>query len=311
MAGPGTLLVLGATGFVGGHLDRAARRAGFAVVGTSRRAGEADLVCDLLDASSVADAVKSAAPAAVANLVALSSVSKSFELPALTFDVNTVGTVRLLDMVARHAPDAHLLCVSSGDVYGAVDPGRLPAREEYEPRPASPYAASKAALELACEQYRKTAGLKVATVRAFNHTGPGQSDSFVASSFARQIAETERAANNELTLETGDLEVRRDFSDVRDIVRAYLMLIERRIDGTFNACSGRGVRMRELVDLLATATDLRIRSEVRMDRLRPSEVRALYGSADRLRERTGWEPQIPLAQTLADLLGWWRERVRR
>lgn len=304
-----TLLVVGATGFVGGHLVSAARDAGFAVVAAARRPGEADLVCDLCDGPSVEEAVRATAPDAVVNLAGLSSVSQSFATPAEAFEVNTVGAVRLLDSLARHAPKAHVLCVSSGDVYGSLPASALPAVEDQKPQPRSPYAASKAAMELACEQYRRSAGLAVTTVRSFNHTGPGQSEAFVASSFARQVAEAERSAAAAAVLRTGNLELIRDFSDVRDIVRAYMLLLERGIVGTFNACSGRGVRVRELVDGLSEHARIPVRTEVGSARLRGPEIASLYGSPGRLQESTGWKPELPLSRTLGDLLAWWREKL--
>jgi len=153
------------------------------------------------------------------------------------------------------------------------------------------------------------AGLTVTVVRSFNHTGPGQADDFAASSFARQIAEAERSGAAEAVLRTGALDLVRDFSDVRDIVRAYLMLLERRTAGTFNACSGRPVALRGLVDGLSEHARIPVRNEVEGARLRGVEVKSLYGSPERLRESTGWKPELPLARTLGDLLEWWRERL--
>lgn len=308
MGGARTLLVVGATGFVGRHLVSGARSGGFSVVASARRPGEADLACDLRDTASVEEAVRTTAPDAVVNLAGLSSVSQSFATPAEAFEVNTVGAVRLLDAVARHAPEAHVLCVSSGDVYGALPASALPAVEDQPPDPQSPYAASKAAMELACGQHREATGLTVTVVRAFNHTGPGQSDAFVASSFARQIAEAESSAAAAV-LRTGNLELVRDFSDVRDIVRAYLLLLERGIAGTFNACSGRAMELRELVDVLAEHARVPVRTEVDSARLRGAEITSLYGSPARLQQSTGWKPELPLSRTLGDLLTWWREKL--
>jgi GDP-4-dehydro-6-deoxy-D-mannose reductase len=309
MSSRGQVLLVGATGFAGRHMRSAATEAGFDVVGTSRRPGACEVVCDLLDPASVDRAVKSAAPVRVVNLAGVASVSRSFREPAEAFRANALGTVNLLDAVARHATDAHVLCVSSGEVYGDVPASALPVTEERPPHPTSPYAVSKAAMELACDQYRISGGLRVAVARAFNHTGPGQSDSFVASSFARQVAEAEHGGQDVVILRTGDLSPTRDFSDVRDIARAYQLILEREIVGTFNVCSGRGTPLQQLVDLLGNATSLSIRTTVDASRVRPADPSVLYGSPQRLREETGWEARIPLAETLCDLLGWWRERV--
>lgn len=303
------LLLLGATGFAGRHFAELAAQSGYAVIGASRRPGAAEITCEIAEPGSVAAAVREAAPVAVVNLAGASSVSASWREPREAFDVNAVGTVHLLEALEREAPQAHLLCVSSGEVYGAAPEDRLPLTEGAPIQPLSPYGLSKAALEIACDQRSGDAGPRIAIVRAFNHLGPGQSDAFVASSFARQVAEAERDGLDEVSLATGNLSPARDFTDVRDMVRAYLLVLEEGLEGTFNACSERATQVRELIDHLQAATALPIRTEVDPSRLRPAEAEVLYGSAARLREATGWSPQIPLERTLADLLGWWRERL--
>jgi GDP-4-dehydro-6-deoxy-D-mannose reductase len=304
-----TVMVIGGTGFAGRHFVAAANGADLGVTTASRRRGQADLVCDLLDPASIEAALRSSSPDVVLNLAGAASVALSFHDPATTFRVNALGTLNLLEACTRVAPRAHLVCVSSGEVYGTVPESELPATERRQPRPVNPYATSKASMELVCEQYRGTTELRVAVVRAFNHTGPGQSDVFAASSFARQIAEGERDGRASVTLRTGNLDVERDFSDVRDIVRAYLMVVEQELTGTFNACSGEPTRLRHLVDHLAAATQLPVEIRVQSDRMRPGESPIMYGSAERLRESTGWIPEIPLRTTIADLLEWWRQRM--
>ena len=303
------MLVIGASGFAGSHLTTAARAAGFEVAGTARAAGRADLRVDLTRSDSIERAISETSPDVVANLAGFSSAGLSFERPAAAFEVNTMGSLRVLDAVARHAPRAHVLCVSSGDIYGEVARSSLPATEELPPNPASPYAASKVAMELACEQWERMTGMKITVVRPFNHTGPGQSERFAASSFARQIAEAEARGIETVTLRTGNLELIRDFSDVRDIVRAYLTLLEQGLTGVFNICSGTGVRLREIVELLSRSARIRVRSEVDPQRLRAAEPEALFGSFRRLEHGTGWHPEVPLSRTVADLLEWWRGRL--
>jgi GDP-4-dehydro-6-deoxy-D-mannose reductase len=303
------ILLLGATGFAGAHFRRAAQADGTEVIGAARHG--ADVTCDLLDPASVRSAVTAASPAAVVNLAGAASVAASFQAPAAAFEVNATGVLNVLDAVAREAPEAFVLCVSSGDVYGVVDEARLPASEDEPPAPVSPYGSSKAAMEILCGQYARSAGLEIAVLRAFNHTGPGQSDRFAASSFARQIAEAERDGADEVVLETGDLSPARDFTDVRDVVLAYRMVIEERIAGTFNVCAGRPTRVRELVEHLDAATELTVRTEARPERMRSGEAPVLYGLPRRLEEACGWSARIELAQTMLDLLEWWREMVRR
>lgn len=304
------LLVLGAGGFAGTHLVRSAREAGVEVMRAGR--GESlDLKCDLLDPGSIRRALSDSAPDAIANLAGASSVAASFRDPLAAFEANATGVLNLLGAVAELSPDAHILCVSSGDVYGSVPEAELPLTEDRSPAPISPYGASKAAMEVICGSYERALGLRIALIRAFNHTGPGQSDAFAASSFARQVAEAELQGTAEVDLRVGDLTRARDFSDVRDVVRAYLEVVEKGITGTFNACSGRPTRVGELVEHLQAATELPVRITVEPGRLRETEAPVLYGSPDRLRAATGWRSTVPLETTMRDLLDWWRDRLRK
>ena len=244
------------------------------------------------------------------NLAGSASVGASFGDPGGAFAVNALGVVNLLAAVAERRPQAYALCVSSGEVYGRPESDdELPFTEADFPKPVSPYGASKVAMEAACGQYARGEGLRVGVVRAFNHTGPGQSDSFAASSFARQIAEAEARGEEGLALRTGNLDVERDFSDVRDIARAYVALCDRELTGLLNACSGRAVPVRALVDHLAAASPLEVEIETDPARVREGEAPRVYGSHDALTAETGWEPEVPLDRTVGDLLGWWRERV--
>ena len=306
------LLVIGATGFAGRHLAAAAEDSGWEVVRAARRAtDEADIRCDLLEPASVGEAVKATSPDAIANLAGSASVAASFRDPAEAFEANATGALNFLEAVARHRPEAYALCISSGDVYGGAGESELPFTEASPVRPASPYGASKAAMEAICGAYARISGLDIGVARAFNHTGPGQSDAFAASSFARQIADAEQRGEPEVVLTTGDLGVRRDFSDVRDVVRAYLAVTERRLAGTYNVCSGEARPVGDLIELLGEASPLEVSTEVDSTRLRPDEPRIVYGSAQALFEAVGWQPRNPLERTVRDLLDWWRERIRR
>jgi GDP-4-dehydro-6-deoxy-D-mannose reductase len=302
------LLLIGASGFAGRHFAHAARAAGLEVVGTSRSGGE-DLVCDLLDPGSIEKALSETSPAVVVNLAGEASVSRSWRDPSGTFLANAMGTLNLLEAVCARAPDALVLCVSSGEVYGGVPSDQQPVTEDSEVRPLSPYGASKASMELICGQYAASRELRMLVFRAFNHFGPGQSDAFAASDFAHQVALAERDGADEALLGVGNIEARRDFTDVRDMVRAYLGGVESGLTGTYNACSGSAVAIRTLIDLMGQATELPIRVEVESRSLRSSDQPVLYGSADRLRAEIDWAPAIPPERTVADLLDWWRAKL--
>lgn len=304
--------MLGATGFVGRHLVTQANDAGLSLARAARDDGPGvDLVCDMLDPDSLLRALEGREPAAVANLAGFASVGQSFRQPARCFEVNATGTLNLLSAIERWGGDPYVLCVSSGEVYGAPPEDSLPATEELDLDPLSPYASSKAAMELVCGQYAH-AGLRIGVARAFNHTGPGQSDSFIASSFARQIADYEAKGGGregEIVLEVGDLSPRRDFSDVRDVARAYLAMVEHELEGTFNVCSGQARPLTDILSGLQRAAGRPISTRTDPERLRPGEAPINSGSYAKLEERVGWRPAVPFERTMSDLLEWWKERV--
>jgi GDP-4-dehydro-6-deoxy-D-mannose reductase len=201
----------------------------------------------------------------------------------------------------------------SGAEYGPIGPGSLPVTEEHPLRPQSPYAASKAAVDLLAGFYADAFGLKVVRTRAFNHAGPGQTDDYVVSTFARQIAVAEANGGKEgkLTIETGDIDVRRDFTDVRDVVRAYAMALEAGSPGqVYNVCQGQSIAVAEILAELSRHTDLEIEQRTDPARLRLNEARDFAGSSARLTEATGWRPEIPLSETVSAALEWWRVEVR-
>jgi GDP-4-dehydro-6-deoxy-D-mannose reductase len=305
------MLLIGADGFAGRHLRADAVDAGLEVIGTARTPGAAELACDLLDPASIESALGEARPRLVANLAGAASASESWSDPRAAFEANALGTLNLLEAVAGQHPRPYVLTVSSGDVYGEVAAGELPITEERPPRPLSPYAASKAAMEVVCGQYARSGGLAIAIVRSFNHVGPGQSARFAASSFARQVAEAEAERATAVALRVGNLDLERDFTDVRDTVRAYRLLLEAELAGTYNVCSGKPTPVRDLIRMLDTATPLEIETIVDEGRLRPTEPEVIYGSHRRLTEASGWSPELPLAGAVAALLDDWRGRVGR
>lgn len=304
-----TMLITGAGGFLGRHLLVAAREAGLRVVPASRAGDGEALRCDLLDPASVEASLEGVRPDLVVNAAGAASVGRSWERPAETFAANATGVLNLLEAVARKAPEAHVLCLSSADVYGVRGAGELPLREEVEPRPVTPYGASKAAMEVLCGQYALARGLRIGIVRAFNLVGPGQSPQFAVPGFARRIAAAEHAGEAGVELSLGNGDAVRDFVDVREGARALLELSRRQLRGTYNLCSGRGATIDELATELAAAA--RIPVAVRHDPglERPADPPALVGDPGRLREASGFAAETPLARSLGDLLDEWRSRM--
>jgi GDP-4-dehydro-6-deoxy-D-mannose reductase len=306
-------LITGASGFAGGYLARECCAAGDQVLGISRRGtspyGEG-VVVDLIDAAAVRTAVRSFAPEVVYHLAALSSVGRSWEEPAGTLQDNVASAVSVLEAVRLDAPAARLVWVSSCQVYGT--PERLPADEDARLRPDNPYGVSKAAGDLLAGVYADAHGLDVIRARPFNHTGPGQPSFFILSSLARQAAEGRLAGADTLRVVTGNPDTRRDFTDVRDVARAYRLLAERAEAGIYNVSSGRSVSAAEQVQLLAELiAPIEVRHEVDPDRVRAHEVLDLSGSHERLTAATGWRPEISLRDTMSDAVEWWERELAR
>ena len=292
-------LITGAGGFVGPYLTGHLADCGDEVHGT-------DVDVDVVDAEGVRRAFDDLRPEAVYHLAAASHVGTSWSAPVEVLRVNAEGTLNVL-LAALEAGVRRVLLIGSAEQYGRISPDDLPVRETQPLRPVSPYGASKAAAEMVASHAWHGRGLEVVCVRAFNHLGPGQSDALVASAIARQIADAEAAGGG--VVRTGDLSPRRDFTDVRDVVRAYRLLVEHGVPGeAYNVCSGRDVAIQEVADLLARLATVAVTFELDPDRLRPAEVQVVRGDNTKLREATGWQPEIPLEQTLGDVLAWWRQR---
>jgi GDP-4-dehydro-6-deoxy-D-mannose reductase len=282
-----SVLVTGPNGLVGSHLGETL---GDAFV---------PLEADVLDTAALAAAIRDVKPAAVVHLAAESSVGGSWEGASRTWTVNVIGTVNVLEAVRAEQPAARVLVVSSGEVYGNADV--TPTPEDAPLQPLSPYAASKAAAELACAQ-AAARGLDVVVARAFPHTGPGQDERFAIGSWTRQIARLEAEGGGALLV--GDLSAERDLTDVRDVCHAYSLLLDRGVKaGTYNVASGRAVPMSRVVELLVDIAEARVRVQRDEARQRPIDIPRLTGDPARLQAATGWKPRIPLEQTLADTLG--------
>jgi GDP-4-dehydro-6-deoxy-D-mannose reductase len=293
----GPALVTGGTGFAGRHL--------LALLPEAVSPSRSEL--DLLDAGAVRSAVREASPAVVFHLAALASVRRSWEEPAETLTGNVAMTANLLEAVRLEAPEATIMLIGSGEVYGP--PAALPVDENALLRPQNPYAVSKAACDMLAGQYTDAFGMRVVRMRPFNHAGPGQSDDYVVGTLTRQVAQAEAAGQEEVLLRTGNPDSARDFTDVRDVARAYVAAGS--LDGgAYNVASGRAVTVRELIELVRTASRLPVRHEVEPARVRAHDVPEVRGSAARLHEATGWQPEIPLERTVADAVEHWRDRLR-
>ncbi len=289
--------VTGSSGFVGRYLVPYLRSLGDDVV-TLDRSGSRPV--DVTDSAQVRALLRSARPDVVYHLAALSHVGQSWDAPETVFQVNAGGALSVL----RASADAgveRVLVVGSADEYGAVGPEDLPLTEEAEIRPVTPYGASKAAADLLALQAFLGDGLATVRVRAFNHTGPGQADDMLIPALAHRIANAERAGGSKISV--GHLDILRDISDVRDVVRAYRLLVEHGVPGeAYNVCSGHGVSVRELAEGMLAMSDAPLELVVDPELVRPVDVPRLVGSPDKLRATTGWEPEIPLEQTLRDVL---------
>jgi len=273
------------------------------VVGLSRSTGT-----DLLDAAATRRAVAGARPDVVYHLAARAHVGESWRDPGGTLRDNVAMALNLLEALRAEAPEATVIAVASSEVYGP--PARLPVDEAAPLRPHNPYAVSKAATDLLAGFYADAHGMRVVRARSFNHAGPGQEATYAIASFARQVAGAVEAGEDPVRIVTGNPDTRRDYTDVRDVVRAYRLLAERAQPGAYNVCSGRSASAGDLIAGLARAAGVRLEHEVDPALLRPHEVPELRGSAEALRAATGWEPEIPLERTLADTLEWWRGELR-
>jgi GDP-4-dehydro-6-deoxy-D-mannose reductase len=295
-------LVTGAAGFVGRHLLAHLRAAGDETVGIDREHG-----VDLLDPPALLAAIADAAPDAVYHLGGWSDVGASWHEPLAAFRANAEGTLNLLQ-ACREAGVARVLVVSSADVYGKVSLRELPLTEDSPFRPVTPYAASKIAADELGLQAWLGYGLEVMRVRAFNHLGPGQTNRFVCPALAERIACNEIDGGE--VVPVGNLTPRRDFTDVRDVVRAYRLLVEHGEPGeAYNVCSGDDIAISELADRLVAMASRPMRLENDPSLQRPVEVPVLRGDFTKLNKATGWTPEVPLQETLEDVLAEWRARV--
>jgi GDP-4-dehydro-6-deoxy-D-mannose reductase len=298
-------LVIGASGFVGHHLVAHLEDSGDDVVASDRASGGPD-ICD---PEAMLTHLAETAPDVVYHLAGQSDVARSWVDVHATFRTNVEGLLNVL-AASRAAEVTKVVAIISADVYGNVLPEQLPLGEDTPMRPVSPYGASKVAADYVALQAHLGYGMDVVRARPFTHSGPGQSERFVASALASRIALAERDGLDEITV--GTLDTRRDFTDVRDVVRAYRLLAEHGHAGdVYNICTGADISIQELADTLVSLARRPVRLVPDPALLRPADLAVLRGDATKIHELTGWKAEIPLATTLADLLDDWRARVRR
>jgi GDP-4-dehydro-6-deoxy-D-mannose reductase len=313
----GRVFITGATGFAGRHLMASLPPLENIVYGTAYpRLPSPDekniFPLDLRSERDVFEAVKQARPQWVFHLAAVSNVGYSWAKKKETLETNVMGTFHLFEALKKFAPEARVLFVSSSDVYGFSPERRKEAPDAFtedDPiHPASPYALSKFDGELMAGFYSRWEGLNAVIVRPFPHTGPGQSAEFVCSDWARQVIQIERGSQ-EPVIRVGNLKVQRDFSDVRDTVRAYILLLQKGKKGeVYNVCRGRGIALGEILEILLSSASKAVRVEQDPERMRKVDIPRLVGDNRKIKAETGWEPQVPLEETLTDLLDYWRVR---
>lgn len=315
-----TAFVTGITGFAGSHLAELLLKKGYEVHGLCRWRSRTENIQkfrrkihliegDLLDAHSLQEALMDARPSVVFHLAAQSFVPASWTSPAVTLEINLVGPCNLFEAIraAKLEPKIQIAC--SSEEYGLVKPNEVPMKENNPLRPLSPYGVSKVAMDFLGYQYFKSYGMKIVRTRGFNHTGPRRGEPFVCSSFSKQIAEIEKG-KREPVIKVGNLEAKRDFTDVRDMVNGYFLAAQNGKPGeVYNICSGKTIKIKKMLDMLLKMAKVKVKVEQDPARMRPSDVPILHGSAAKFKRQTGWQAKIPFEKTLRDLLNYWRRRV--
>lgn len=313
------VLVTGITGFVGSHMAEYCLGLGHEVYGTYRWRSRMDNIeavkdkvhlieCELADAFSVRSLIAKVQPERIFHLAAQSFVPTSWHAPQATMSNNIISQLNILQAIV--GTDIRIQLAGSSEEYGLVHPEETPIVESNALRPLSPYGVSKVAQDMMGYQFHQSYGTYTVRTRAFNHTGPRRGDVFVTSNFARQVALIEKGLQ-EPVVKVGNLEAQRDYTDVRDMVRAYWLCLDGGCEPgeVYNICSGNCLRIQHVLDHLLSLSTVKVKTEVDPSRLRPSDVPILMGNCDRFTQATGWKAEIPIEQTLADLLDYWRSRV--
>lgn len=317
------VLITGITGFAGSHLAEfiLKEKPGTEIYGIIRwRSRTENIVhirkyltlyeADMRDLSSMMHLIETIKPDYIFHLAAQSFVPTSWIAPADTLSTNINGQLNIFEALRYLKLDCRIQLACSSEEYGMVYPNELPIKETNPLRPLSPYAISKVAQDYLGYQYFMSYGMKIIRTRGFNHTGPRRGDVFVTSNFAKQIAEIEIGLKEPI-IYVGNLEAKRDYTDVRDMVKAYWLALEKGEPGeVYNISSGKSYSIKQVLDMLLQLTNTKIETKVDPNRLRPSDVPILLGDNTKFRNKTGWEPSIPFEQTLIDLLNYWRNKIR-
>lgn len=316
------VLITGITGFAGSHLAEyiLENHRGAQVYGMIRWRSRMENIlhienrlslveADLKDMTSLKICLTEVRPDLIFHLAAQSFVPTSWKCPAETFTINAVGQINLFEAIKSLGISPKIHIAGSSEEYGLVNSDEVPMKETNHLRPLSPYAVSKVAQDLLGWQYYKSYGLKIVRTRGFNHTGPRRGDVFICSNFAKQIVEIEKK-KREPVIYVGNLEARRDFTDVRDMVRAYWMALDKGEPGeVYNIGTGKTYSIKEVLDLLLALSGCEVKIEIDPGRLRPSDVPVLLSDSSKFKGLTGWQPRIPFDRSLQDLLEYWRERI--
>ncbi len=311
-------LITGIAGFTGSYLASCLQETGYEVWGLDRPgvyeqhlSNVTMRFADICSPEEITRVLEECQPDIIYHLAAQSSVAISWQEPAKTMKVNLEGTINLLETVHKLNLNSYVLLVGSSEEYGPVFSPDLPISEEKLPNPQNPYSLSKYFQTKVGMQYFYSYGMNIFFARAFNHIGPGQAQGFVVPDFAAQVARIE-AGLQEPVINVGNLSAQRDFSDVRDVVRAYYWIVEKGKPGTiYNVGSGQAIAIRAILDRLLLLSSAAIRVEIDSKKFRPIDVPVIYASINRLYVETGWQPQIKIQDTLIDTLEYWRNEIKK
>ncbi len=314
------VLITGISGFAGSHLAEYLLEKDIEVMGTIRWRSPRENIkhllskvnlydCDLKDLSAVDALIEETKPDMIFHLAAQSFVPSSWRFPAETINNNIISELNIFEAVRKARLKTRIQIAGSSEEYGFVKESEVPVKESQPLRPLSPYAVSKVAQDMLGYQYFKSYGLNIIRTRAFNHTGPRRGEVFVVSNFAKQIVEIEKGLKPPV-IKVGNLSAIRDFTDVRDTVKAYYSILLKGNPGdVYNIATGKGHNISEVLDMLLSLTDTDITVERDPQRLRPSDVEILIGDASKMKKLTDWRAEIPFKKTLLDTLDYWRERI--